>query len=68
LEILKNYLKGYKEKIYDICKDELEYLSNSDSEDIFNFINQVLKEFCDESIINMFSYNYMNQVLFLIVE
>jgi CRISPR-associated protein Cas8b1/Cst1 subtype I-B len=62
LEILKNYLKEHKEKIYNICKEELEYLGNSKSEDKFEFINQVLKEFCEEDLINKLTYEYLNKV------
>jgi hypothetical protein len=65
---LKNYLKEYKENIYRVCKDEMEYLTNSKIEDRYEFINQVLKEFYDEQIINKFTYSYLINVILLILE
>ena len=62
LEILKNYLKNFHLNIYNTCKEEFSYMESSCVKDRFDFINNILKEFYDEELIDNFPYELIIEV------
>ena len=51
-----------------MCREEFNYLESSNDKERFDFINQVLKEFYDQELIENFRYNLIIEVYIYKIE